>query len=284
MDNTASLSPIPNPLPPITAGQPHTAEFESHQVHYRICGQGPVTLVFLHGWACQLNFWHEQVSAFADRARLVFIDLPGHGQSDAPAADYTMDFHARAVAAVLRAANIERAVFIGHSRGAAVLCRLYATMPEKFAGLVSAEGLLCRPPGTPDLTRQFIGQFLVPEWQTHARNFFSAFFPTPGTERLRDQVLAEMLATPQRVIASEAESIASPAQPDWALPKIGVPLLVLNAPSPLWSERYEQYVKSLSAQADYRVMPGVGHFLMLEKPAEFNTTLAAMLEKTGLLA
>lgn len=284
MANPVSSESSPVKSGPFAGARSHFAAFGTNKVHFLTLGSGATTLVFLHGWACNLNFWREQAAAFSGQAKLVFIDLPGHGQSDKPNTSYTMDFHARAVAAVLREARIEKAVFIGHSMGAAVICRVYQMVPEKVAAMVSVDGLLCRPPGTPDLARQFVGQFCVPEWQAHARNFFSTFFPIHGTEMLRDQVVDEMLTTPQYVIASEAESIASPEQPDWALADVNVPVLVLNARSPLWSERYEHYVKSLSAQLDYRVYDGVGHFLMLEKPAEFNANLAEMLRKFGLLA
>ena len=284
MASPASSESSPIKSGPFAGAQSHFAAFGTNKVHYITLGSGATTLVFLHGWACNLNFWREQAVTFAGQAKLLFIDLPGHGQSDKPNTAYTFDFHARAVAAVLREERIEKAVFIGHSMGAAVICRLYQMVPEKVAAIVSVDGLLCRPPGTPDLARQFVGQFCVPEWQTHARNFFSTFFPIPGTETLRDQVVAEMLTTPQYVIASEAESIASPQQPDWALSDVNVPVLALNARSPLWSERYEYYVKSLSAQVDYRVYESAGHFLMLEKPAEFNANLTEMLRKANLLA
>lgn len=269
----------------LTAGTSHEVAFETNKIHYVTLGEGPVTMVFVHGWACNLNFWREQAAAFADKANLVFIDLPGHGRSDRPVTAYTMDFLARAVVAVLRDARIEKAVFVGHSMGAAVLCRVYQQAPEKFAALVSVDGLLCRPPGTPEQARLFIGQFCVPEWQALGRRYFSGtFFHPSGSKDFRHAVITEMFATPQHVIVSEAESIASPEQPDWTLKSVDVPVLVLNARnSPWWGERYEHYVKSLSARVDYRLFDGVGHFLMLENPAEFNASLTEMLRKFSLL-
>jgi pimeloyl-ACP methyl ester carboxylesterase len=148
------------------------------------------------------------------------------------------------------------------------------------------DGLLCRPPGTPEQARLFIGQFCVPEWQALGRRYFSGtFFHPSGSQDFRQAVIAEMFATPQHVIVSEAESIASPEQPDWALTSVEVPVLVLNARnSPWWGGHYEHYVKSLSARVDYRLFDGVGHFLMLENPAAFNAGLKEMLRKFSLLA
>jgi pimeloyl-ACP methyl ester carboxylesterase len=59
---------------------------------------------------------------------------------------------------------------------------------------------------------------------------------------------------------------------------------VLNARSPLWNDRFEHYVKTLSSHVDYRMFDGVGHFLMLEQPAKFNANLIEMLQKFDLIA
>ncbi|HEY2329877.1 MAG TPA: alpha/beta hydrolase [Verrucomicrobiae bacterium] len=268
----------------LACGQSHTAAFGTNKIHYVTLGEGSHTVVFIHGWACNLNFWREQAPALADKARLVFIDLPGHGRSDKPNTAYTMDFLARAVVAVLRDAGVEKAALVGHSMGAAVMCRAYSQAPEKVAALVSVDGLLCPLPGTAEEARMFIGQFCVPEYLQHARKFISDFFPHPGTEKLRDEVVAEMLVTPQYVMAGAAEGMAGPDQPDWSLQNVGVPVLVLNARSPWWNARFQHYVQTLSSRVDCRTLDGVGHFLMLEKPAEFNANLVEMLRKFDLLA
>jgi pimeloyl-ACP methyl ester carboxylesterase len=283
MDDSTNAVSNSTDFKSIVGGQSHVVSFGTNKVHYLTMGEGRQTLVFIHGWACNLNFWREQAAAFADKARLIFIDLPGHGGSDKPNTAYTMDFLARAVIAVLRDARVDKAVFVGHSMGASVMCRVYQHAPEKAAALVSVDGLLCRPPGTPGKAAQFIRMFRAPQYLTHARNIFSTFFPCPGTGKLREEVIAEMLATPQYVIASEAEGMISPDQPDWALHNVGVPVLVLNAQGPMWNDHYRHYVESLSAQVDYRTFDGVGHFLMLEQPAEFNANLAEMLRKFELL-
>lgn len=49
------------------------------------------TIVFLHGYAGCAETWEHQVNHFAREYRVVVPDLRGHGQSDAPFSDYTMD-------------------------------------------------------------------------------------------------------------------------------------------------------------------------------------------------
>src|SRR5262245_19765243 len=83
----------------------HFATFGTNKVHFAVEGKGQHTLVLVHCWSGNLDFWREQVPALTDKARLVLIDLPGHGQSDKPHTAYTMDFFAEAVLAVMRDAQ-----------------------------------------------------------------------------------------------------------------------------------------------------------------------------------
>ena len=246
--------------------------------------KGSRTIVLVHGWSCHLGFWREQISALADKARLILIDLPGHGQSDKPQTAYTMDFFAEAVLAVLRDAKVDQAVFIGHSMGGAVIARVHHHAPEKVAALVSVDGLLCRLSGSPEEGRALVDRFASPHYREHAQGFISTLFPVPGTEALRDRVTAEMLATPQHVMLGGMLAMVSPDQPDWILQKVNAPVLVINARTPWWSNGYENYVRSLSPQSDYTIMDGVGHFLMLEQPAGFNAILLQKLGKFDLIA
>jgi pimeloyl-ACP methyl ester carboxylesterase len=181
-------------------------------------------------------------------------------------------------------AHVDKATLVGHSMGGPVICCVYKQAPEKVAALVSVDGLLRRPDGKPGQAGEFVAQFGTPDYREHVKQFVGAFFPVPGTEALRDRVLSEVLATPQYVMVSAMEGMFGPNQPDWDLKKVNVPVLVINARSQMWNADYESYVHSLSPQTDYRMMDGVGHWLMLEKPAEFNATLTDLLRKHDLMA
>jgi pimeloyl-ACP methyl ester carboxylesterase len=65
---------------------------------------------------------------------------------------------------------------------------------------------------------------------------------------------------------------------------VKVLLLVMLTSSPFYPPEYEAYARSLSAKTDYRTFEGVGHFMMLEKPAMFNAALADMLREFSLVA
>jgi len=72
-------------------------------------------------------------------------------------------------------------------------------------------------------------------------------------------------------------------QPDWDPGHLNVPVLVINTPNKMWTEDYKNYVRGLSEKSEYRAIDGTGHWLMLEKPAEFNAALTEMLGKFDLI-
>jgi pimeloyl-ACP methyl ester carboxylesterase len=259
------------------------ATFGTNKVHYVVAGQGHRVVVFVHGWGGNTEFWKDQVPALKTKARLILIDLPGHGKSDKPRTEYTMDVFAQGVVAVLRDARVQRATLVGHSMGTPVICRVYSMVPDKVAALVAVDGLLRRPKGTPQQFEAFVAPYRTPEYREHTARFITTMFPNPGTEKLRDWTLAQVLATPQHVLSGAMDGMFKPDQPAWDLGKVTIPVMAINAKSPMWTPEYETYVRGLSPKTDYRAIGGVGHFLMYEKPAQFNEALLAMLQQFDLI-
>jgi len=257
------------------------AKLGPNKVHYVALGKGPPTLVFVHCWAGNLDFWRAQVPAFQGRARVILVDLPGHGKSDAPQGACAIPGYARAIEAVLRDAKVDKAVLVGHSMGVGVVNRFYRDFPAKTQALVAVDGSLRGY----DLTRvqfdEWIKPFRGPDYRETVARFIDTMFPMAGTEALRERDKAAMLRTPQHVMVSSLEGLFERA--DWECRRIGVPVLVINAPNPIWTTDYEAYVRELAPLLDYRKIPDTGHFLMQEKPEEFNTALLEFLGKHQLL-
>jgi len=262
----------------------HTARLGTNRIHYVTVGKGDHTLVLVHCWSGNLTLWREQIPALRDKARLVLIDLPGHGQSDKPHVEYSMDYFAEAVLAVMNDAHVDKATLIGHSMGAPIICRVYAQAPQRVAALVSVDGTLRRPPSmTLQQREEFIAPFRKPDYREHIMTSFSGMFAT-NAAAVRDEVLGELMQTPQYVMVGAMEGMFGADQPDWKPKSVNVPVLSIHATNPRWDDDYKEFVRSLSPKTEYRSIDGAGHWLMLEKPAEFNAALVEVLRKYDLIA
>src|SRR5947209_20543938 len=74
------------------------ANYDNGKVHYYDIGnhKSKTALVFIHGWTCNADFWKDSYNAFP-AYRVIALDLPGHGQSDKPRTNYSMEYFARSI-------------------------------------------------------------------------------------------------------------------------------------------------------------------------------------------
>src|SRR5207253_654449 len=111
-------------------------------IHYAVKGHGR-TVVFVHGWTCDMSSWDAQVPEFSKAYRVITLDLPGHGRSAGPAdGKFSMTLFAEAIEAVRAEVGARKIVLVGHSMGAPVI-RQYALLhADRVAGLVAVDGPL----------------------------------------------------------------------------------------------------------------------------------------------
>jgi len=96
------------------------------------------TVLFIHGASTSLL---DPLYTFRDmqpdELRMLFVDRPGHGQSDAgPPENILPDAQADAIAKLMTMCGIKNATVIGHSYGGAVAAALAVRHPERVAGLI----------------------------------------------------------------------------------------------------------------------------------------------------
>ena len=276
-----ATSPIPEPVERSLPGsESRYATVDGIRVHYESYGKGRDALVFVHGWTCDTTFWQEQRLGFERKSRVILVDLPGHGLSERPQVSYTMDLFARAVEALLRDAGVDRAVLIGHSMGTPVIRQFYRRYPSKTRALVIVDGPL-RPFADEAVMERFIAPLRGANYQDAASQLIDGMLGPQVSPALRERIKSAMLKTPQYVAVSAMEGMAAPEI--WSQDKINVPVLAILAKSPFWPADNEKFFREIAADLDYQMWEGVSHFLMMEKPQEFNETVAAFLTKKGLL-
>ena len=259
---------------------PSDAKLDGRSVHYESHGTGREAIVLIHGWTCDQGFWRGQIPDLSKRTRVIAIDLPGHGKSDKPEIAYSIDFFARAVDAVLQDAGVDRAVLVGHSMGTPVARQFYRKYPQKTLGLVIVDGPL-RPFGDKKMMDDFIAPLRGPDYKERAAQFVDGMMGPQVPKALRDQIKTSMLSTPQYVAVSAMEAMAE--ESIWKQDKIDVPVQAIMAKSPFWPADNEQFFRSIAPNLDYQMWDGVSHFLMMEKPKEFNAAVIAFLDKQRLL-
>lgn len=108
--------------------------------HVTVRGQGPVTLMFAHGFGCDQNMWRLMAPAFEQRFRVLLYDLVGSGSSDLSAYDParygTLHGHADDVLRIVDQLVPGPVIFVGHSVSAMVGMLADLAAPGRFAAQV----------------------------------------------------------------------------------------------------------------------------------------------------
>jgi pimeloyl-ACP methyl ester carboxylesterase len=125
---------------------PETRYARSGNLHiaYQVTGDGPVDLVFVHGWISHIeHLWEEpSLARFLNRlasfSRLILLDKRGTGLSDPVPLDKlpTLEERMDDLRAVMAAAGSKRAALLGTSEAGALNLLFSATHPDRTAALI----------------------------------------------------------------------------------------------------------------------------------------------------
>jgi pimeloyl-ACP methyl ester carboxylesterase len=113
--------------------------YEGRSLAYTDYGEGPRTVVLLHGLLLSRRMHEPLARSLAERGnRVITLDLLGHGTSDRPVdqACYSMTFFGQQTIALLDHLGIEEAVVLGTSLGANTALEASAFAPERLRGMI----------------------------------------------------------------------------------------------------------------------------------------------------
>jgi len=246
------------------------------EIRYQVAGQGEPAIVFVHGWSCDRTYWRQQLDHFASTHRVLAVDLGGHGESGLGRKQWTMAAFGEDVKAAVQAAGVEKVVLVGHSMGGPVIAEAARLMPERVVALIVVDFFT-------EVDRRFSTReregFLAPmraDFPKMTQAFVRKEMFIPRSDpKLADQIARDMASAPPSVAVSAMEQLLNYDQ-GAALAAVKVPVLLIN--SDKWATDLEA-ARRHKPDIQLAVMPWVGHFLMMEDPAEFNRLLARAVQE-----
>lgn len=242
-------------------------------ISYEVHGSGEPTLLFVHGWSCDGRYWRHQVERFAQKYRVVVLDLAGHGHSGMMRGRYTMRAFGEDVASVAMATNSSRLILIGHSMGGPVIAEAARLMPDRVIGLIGVDTFdnIEYP-----LSQEELDQMrapLVANFQKGSRAFVADMLLPATDPRIREWILADIASAPPFVALSALEEMMTQHLTGEAariFAAISAPVIAVNGD--LWPVNFEGNRRHMRS-FDAIIVQGSDHFLMLDRPHLFNQAL-----------
>lgn len=256
-----------------------TRSSDGEVVAFRSGGQGDVALVFVHGWCIEQTYWDSAMAAFRPRARVVSLDLVGHGRSGRGRKTWTLEAYAGDVEAVIDALALKRVALVGHSMSGPISIEVARRRPGQVVALVGVDALQAVGPVMPPETRHEKMEWLRRDFGTNGAKFAEELFlpgaPRPPVER----VLRSVAACPTETAVATLDNLFQYPTAE-RLTGVRAPIVSINAGlEPADPESVRKYAPRFEVVE----MPGVGHYPMIEDPPRFESNLARALERAGVL-
>lgn len=257
---------------------------DDYRIHYKEYGEGDNTLIFIHGWGCDIDAWRYQFDYFKDQYRVVFIDLPGYGESDKVVKEYTIDLFAQSVLEIIDDLEIRDPVLIAHSMGLPVAVEVLNQLNSERAVLCNIEGVYFDFP-TDSIEKQqykeglngFVGMFKGENYKQNVEQFCQGFITETTPENVSDYILSTMIETPEESGFQSMKSLIDERY--WGKKIINNRTTAIYANTAELSPDNEDLLREQFINMTYIEMEGVNHFLMMEKPLEVNRLLNDFVRK-----
>lgn len=243
------------------------------RLRVRTAGEGPAVL-FVHGWALDLDMWTPQFAALAGRYRLIAFDRRGFGLSTGTP---RIEDDLADIEGLLATLGVDRVAVVGMSQGARVALRWAIENPARTTSVV-----LDGPPRDLLASGREQGEITLAAYRELVRN--------RGIEAFRkewlDHPLMQLHTHDARTRALVREMVArypghdlladdSPVAHVGDLHGLDVPVLIVNGEydSDTRIGAGAELARALP-HARLVVIPGAGHLSNLDNPAAYNKVLS----------
>lgn len=266
----------------MTAGSEGWLDRPGARLRYETAGpEDGLAVVLLHGFGLDRRMWAPQ-AGLAERFLLVTYDLRGFGASAPmdPAVPYT---HADDLFALLDHLGVGAAALAGLSFGGLVAVQAAARAPDRVRALVLMDALLPSVPWDPQCRAGFaeVGRQVAAGGVSAGQQ---AWLGHPLFARSRrDPDLAAQLAVmvsdyPGQHWLGQDPETPDPRRPAEVLGSLTVPALVVAGEQdmPCFLEMTGTLARGIPG-AERTLVPGAGHMVNMEQPAEVNALLTGFL-------
>ncbi len=255
------------------------------KIAYNKCDGGDTTLLFVHGWCINKEYWEPQLAYFCPRYTVVAIDLPGFGQSGRNRSNWSFDAYAEDIKNVIEQLKLRHVILVGHSMSGDILLKVSNLYPSLVKGIVGVDNL--HEPGTPFTAEQvkdnegFFAMLSAGFDSTvnkyMKQNLFHSSTDTAIVNRVMNNVFTADSVIATRVLQALVE-VSQNEKP--LMQGLSHKLYLVNSDiNPVKTDSLLKYcAKGFHAE----LVPSTGHYPMIEKPVLFNAALQKLIDNIGL--
>jgi 3-oxoadipate enol-lactonase len=251
------------------------------RTNYRVSGGGERWVTFVTGIANDLTMWDVQAAALEADFKVLCYDLRGHGGSETPAGEYTIEMLANDLRDLLDSLSVRKTYLVGLGLGGAIVQAFAVKHQDRLLGLMPC---CCRARMVPDfaamwhkLRETVQQQGLEPIVEPTVQRWFSDAFKAANPDILEKVRAMIRRTTREGYLGVTAAFLGLNVEHE--LGRIGVPTLYVSGAEdrlggpPALMEGLAQRVPG----ARHVSVPNAAHIANIQNPAGFNVVLEGFL-------
>jgi 3-oxoadipate enol-lactonase len=252
-------------------------------INYEIEGNGP-WLTMSHSLACNLHMWDPQMPVLTKKFKVLRFDTRGHGQSSAPAGDYTLEQLADDVKGLLDALKIKQTHWAGLSMGGMIGQAFALKYPGVFQSMVLADTTSRRPPDAAKMWGERIQNAQTKGMDSLVEGTLARWFTEPYRNSRKDvmqRIGNDIRRTPVAGFVGCCHAISKVDYLD-RLKEIKVPTLVMvgehdHGTPPEAARVIQQNLPG----SELKILASAAHLSNIEQAEEFNKAMTAFLDRVA---
>jgi pimeloyl-ACP methyl ester carboxylesterase len=229
------------------------------------------SILFIHGSGGDHTVWVHQYSKMKDNYNIAAVDLPGHGGSEGKG-ESDVQTYVEWIKRIMDAFDIRYPYLAGHSLGAAITLSFAIAHPGLISGIIPVGGGV-RMPVNPSILEGLKND------PASVIDMIVKFSIAKGNrERLGGPLKESMLKADNTVFHDDLVACDRLDITD-KIPGIKLPTFVVcGDDDKMTPPSLSRYIADNISSARLSLIPGSGHFVMVENPGAFNDALKSFLD------
>jgi len=235
------------------------------ELFYEVHDEGE-PIIFSHGWMCDCSVWNSQIEFFSKKYKVIAYDQRGHGKSDKPKADYSIETLSNDLYSLIQELNLEKVILVGHSMGGMTAITFALNHPDKVSKLVLV--------GT-SAKMNFSGYIQIWimmhifSYESFARGIIDLLYDP--SEQVKKEAFDRAMNTPKFVTYDCATEFMKNYDIRDRVSKIKVPtLIVVGEKDKATPVKMSRYLNREIKDSKLKIIPDSKHMVIIDKANELN--------------
>jgi proline-specific peptidase len=224
-------------------------------------------IIFSHGCMSDCSVWNSQIEFFSKKYKVITYDQRGHGISDKPKADYSIETLSNDLYCLIQELNLEKVILVGHSMGGMTALTFALNHLDKVSKLVLV-GTSAKMSFSGRI--QLRNMLHIFSYESLARRMIDFQYYEPS-EQVKEKALERAMKTPKFAAYECFTEFMKNYDIRDRIYEIKVPTLIIvgekDTATPVeMSQDLNREIKGSKLQ----IIPDCNHMVMIDKPNELN--------------